>query len=209
MIKTVPLDVAERRRTERSCGDCSLCCKTCHITDLNKPGGEWCPHADPGGAGCTIYDQRPGECRTFECCWRQGMLPDDCKPNKIGVLAVFEPEVATDLEGGPIAGIQLHESFPGAVRANKKAEALLQSLIRAGVPTLIFSDRTARTAELSINGVKFSRPFPVADDGICHAIQGIPGSAMTNLFDLMNVPKEGRRELIDRVKQESRKEMLR
>ncbi len=29
------------------------------IRELNKPGNTWCPHCKIG-AGCTIYDSRPG-----------------------------------------------------------------------------------------------------------------------------------------------------
>jgi hypothetical protein len=52
----------------RSCGPCSLCCKLMAVRALGKPRGAWCPHA-AGGAGCRIYDARPGECRSFACGW--------------------------------------------------------------------------------------------------------------------------------------------
>ena len=33
-----------------------------------KQDFQWCPHCNPG-AGCTIYQKRPGRCRDFNCQW--------------------------------------------------------------------------------------------------------------------------------------------
>jgi hypothetical protein len=53
----------------RGCGDCSLCCKLIRVDALAKPPGTWCMHCAPGNGGCTIYDSRPTECRSFYCAW--------------------------------------------------------------------------------------------------------------------------------------------
>ncbi|RXF75536.1 hypothetical protein [Hansschlegelia zhihuaiae] len=53
---------------ERSCGGCTMCCKVLGIVELDKPAARWCPHCDIGRA-CRIYEDRPGECRTFHCIW--------------------------------------------------------------------------------------------------------------------------------------------
>jgi hypothetical protein len=52
----------------RECGDCSLCCKVMAIDELAKPPGSWCRHCKPG-QGCLIHEQRPAECRSFNCLW--------------------------------------------------------------------------------------------------------------------------------------------
>lgn len=52
----------------RDCGGCTMCCKLLGIAELDKPGGRWCPHCDPGRS-CKIYEDRPSECRTFHCLW--------------------------------------------------------------------------------------------------------------------------------------------
>jgi hypothetical protein len=52
----------------RTCGDCTLCCKVMAIEQLAKPISSWCPHCRPG-RGCLIYANRPAECRTFSCLW--------------------------------------------------------------------------------------------------------------------------------------------
>jgi hypothetical protein len=67
---------------EKSCGDCTLCCKVMAIEELEKPVGSWCPHCQPG-SGCLIYDSRPAECRSFRCLWLVNDLLDRrWKPSK-------------------------------------------------------------------------------------------------------------------------------
>jgi hypothetical protein len=54
--------------SERSCGDCTLCCKVMAVEALGKPAGSWCSHCKPG-RGCLIYETRPEECRHYSCLW--------------------------------------------------------------------------------------------------------------------------------------------
>ena len=66
----------------RACGTCNMCCKVFDIPALEKPAGAWCQNCKPG-AGCTIYDARPDQCRAFFCYWM--LTPDltaDWKPDK-------------------------------------------------------------------------------------------------------------------------------
>lgn len=53
--------------SDRRCGDCTLCCKIMAIEELDKPAGKWCHHCHPGR--CHVYDNRPAECRQFNCLW--------------------------------------------------------------------------------------------------------------------------------------------
>jgi hypothetical protein len=52
----------------RSCAGCTLCCKLLMVPVLEKPRGVWCAHCDRHG-GCTIYPDRPEDCRHFFCGW--------------------------------------------------------------------------------------------------------------------------------------------
>jgi hypothetical protein len=54
----------------KSCGGCTLCCKVLSIKELAKPQGAWCPKCSVG-RGCSIYAQRPEECRAFTCGYLQ------------------------------------------------------------------------------------------------------------------------------------------
>ena len=66
----------------RECGGCSMCCKVLEIEELAKPPGVWCKHMAQG-KGCTVYDERPGVCRSFHCYWRyDANLGPEWKPDK-------------------------------------------------------------------------------------------------------------------------------
>lgn len=60
----------------RSCAGCTLCCKVLQVGALQKPRGVWCSHCDRQ-AGCTIYDDRPEDCRHFHCGWLTSPNLDD------------------------------------------------------------------------------------------------------------------------------------
>ncbi len=65
----------------RACGACTLCCKVMGIKALDKPRDVWCSHASRGG--CSIYADRPEECRTFSCLWLlEENLGPEWKPDK-------------------------------------------------------------------------------------------------------------------------------
>lgn len=50
----------------RACGACTLCCKLLDIQETASPHGEWCRECDIG-VGCRVYEERPAECRHFNC----------------------------------------------------------------------------------------------------------------------------------------------
>ena len=67
---------------EKSCGECTLCCKVMAIETLAKPAGAWCRHCRPGH-GCLIHVERPAECRDFGCLWLvDERLGPEWKPSK-------------------------------------------------------------------------------------------------------------------------------
>lgn len=76
----------EAATVTRSCGSCTLCCKTMLIEALNKPIGQWCVHCDKG-RGCAIYETRPPACRAFRCGWLQDpSMPDSLRPDRSRVI---------------------------------------------------------------------------------------------------------------------------
>jgi hypothetical protein len=75
----------------RSCGECAVCCQHVQINvpELRKPAGIRCPHSS--GYGCTVYETRPGVCRSWYCAWRQiAAFPDWMRPDRCGVMFVFD-----------------------------------------------------------------------------------------------------------------------
>ena len=85
----------------KACGDCSLCCKTLVIPELNKPKDSWCPHY-ARGLGCDIYNDRPPSCRDFSCHWLiDPTLGPEWKPNKCKmVLHASEDALAVHVDPG-------------------------------------------------------------------------------------------------------------
>lgn len=78
-----------------TCGSCTMCCKVLEIEEISKPRGQWCPECKPG-TGCTVYDQRPVPCRTFECLWLQmqakGGWQPRMRPDKVHVMFTVHPD---------------------------------------------------------------------------------------------------------------------
>ncbi len=82
---------ADRHVAARACGTCTLCCKLLRIAELDKPQGVWCTHARPGH-GCTIYADRPKECRTFHCGYLVAPeLSEEWHPVRSKIVLVAEP----------------------------------------------------------------------------------------------------------------------
>ena len=70
----------------RSCGSCTMCCKVLPIKELEKPGGVWCQHAQPG-RGCAIHGEHPATCQAFLCQWLvHPGIPDALQPSRSKVI---------------------------------------------------------------------------------------------------------------------------
>jgi hypothetical protein len=74
----------------RTCGECEECCRGVAVAELNKPSHTPCVHQT--GKGCAIYGDHPTECKDYKCAWLQGHLPEEMRPDMIGILV--------DAEGG-------------------------------------------------------------------------------------------------------------
>jgi hypothetical protein len=75
------MSVANR---ERSCGDCTACCRILAVESLGKPYGCDCRHQT--ATGCGIYRRRPDDCRRFSCLWLAGMGSHHDRPDRSGLL---------------------------------------------------------------------------------------------------------------------------
>jgi hypothetical protein len=76
---------------DRDCRGCTTCCAVCEIEEptLRKPADQLCAHCVAGG--CTIYETRPGVCRSFHCIWRRlAALPDELRPDCCGAMVLFD-----------------------------------------------------------------------------------------------------------------------
>lgn len=124
----------EGNHSDRSCGDCKLCCKVLGVPVLNKPAGKWCPHCPT--RGCKIYDDRPQECREYGCLWLCGSIPEDCRPDKI--------HVTFDLKDmGDFQVITAGESHRGAL-GTLRVRQLIADINRSGYGVMEMYDGVCR-----------------------------------------------------------------
>jgi hypothetical protein len=73
----------------RQCGECKACCTVLAVPDIGK--GEGVPCTSLVGYGCGRYDTRPTSCKSYTCLWRGGLLRDDDRPDKCGVMISMAP----------------------------------------------------------------------------------------------------------------------
>jgi Fe-S-cluster containining protein len=104
-----------------------LCCNVTMVPELRKPERTWCTNCNE--SGCGIYETRPKSCRTFECAWLLGELPDEMRPDKVHVMI----EKVTD-------SIRLVLEEPGFIGSWQKIEDELNKYAKLGITLLVNSD---------------------------------------------------------------------
>ncbi len=75
--------------TARTCGECTLCCKTHGVIELPKPENQWCVYCGIN-KGCLIYANRPRSCQLFQCAWLIGYGLPEQRPDKIHIVPDFQ-----------------------------------------------------------------------------------------------------------------------
>lgn len=76
--------------SQRTCAGCTLCCELLAIKAFDKAPGVLCSHCS-ADHGCTIYEQRPEECRTFYCAYRTSTeFGEEWRPADCGLFVYFE-----------------------------------------------------------------------------------------------------------------------
>jgi hypothetical protein len=133
----------------RPCGECTVCCTTMRVDSIGKATGEPCKALRTDG--CAIYAKRPKECKTFQCIWSLGKLPDDHRPDLLGILFhnLGESNLRREIYKRFNATVYVaRELVPGAFEQN---EFLLTTLARSHLIMLIFIDgRRANMGNLEL-----------------------------------------------------------
>jgi hypothetical protein len=119
----------------KSCGGCGACCKLPEIPELSKPVHTTCVNY-AAGTGCSIYAERPGMCRAFECNYlHDPNLSEAWRPDRAGFLLYFASGrrlvVETDLE---TPDTWRREPFIGQLRewSRRDGPDPLQVIVRTG-----------------------------------------------------------------------------
>jgi hypothetical protein len=112
---------------KRQCGSCTLCCTVMGVPSISKDRDERCTYMRQGR--CSVYAQRPGECREFNCLWLMGLLPNELRPDK--VKAVGNANAA-----GDILIFHIHPSSRGAHKKEPLA-GFIANAERKGVSIIV------------------------------------------------------------------------
>ncbi len=112
-----------RQEPGRECGDCAMCCHLLSIDSIQVPADTRCPHQT--ATSCTIYADRPDECRDFECLWLQGHVPWNLKP--MNVRAVLYGVTVNGDRGTEVPMIVVHQRPGAKLQARLKRWVLEQS----------------------------------------------------------------------------------
>ncbi len=75
--------------TNRTCGTCTLCCRTHGVFEMHKLPGTWCSLCQVN-KGCMIYSGRPKSCQEFTCAWLLGFGLSEYRPDNTGIVPDFQ-----------------------------------------------------------------------------------------------------------------------
>ncbi len=131
--------MTERRKlpvvlvASRDCGECSACCELEGVDELAKAPLTRCSRQRDGG-GCDAYAIRPPACIAFRCLWHHGLLEDDGRPDRLGVM-LDGFSLDDQAAGTSKPGILAKEVAPNGF---ERAESTLRWLVaRTGQPILL------------------------------------------------------------------------
>lgn len=86
----------------KECGSCTLCCKLLETHDIPSEIGIYCQHC-ASDSGCTIHDERPEECRIYQCMWSQmEHTAEELRPDRCGIIfdRISDDVICARLEKG-------------------------------------------------------------------------------------------------------------
>ncbi len=122
----------------RTCGDCSACCYTHTIEELEKYNFSRCFHQKPTG-GCAIYGDHPDSCREFRCAWLNGLVGEEHeRPDKLGLVVTGK---SVRFSASDPAIMLLFEAWPGAAR-EPQALAFMHEQMRKAIAICVVSPTT-------------------------------------------------------------------
>jgi hypothetical protein len=126
--------IKQAMEQQRTCYPCTLCCTVTRVPELDKPERVTCPHC---AKDCTVYEDRPQSCRTFQCEWLKGQHTVELRPDLSHI-------VLEKLPGVPVVIALIEPGFNAALGEWVTAE--LQAYGAQGV-TVMASNGQALLAE--------------------------------------------------------------
>jgi hypothetical protein len=92
------------------------------VKSMSKPRGAWCRNCTK--KSCAIYDERPDDCRAFNCVWlKVETLPDELRPDKCGF-------VLTTTDRNDTVQVNID---PASTRLDHRLSATIQHFLSLGL----------------------------------------------------------------------------
>ena len=92
---------------------------------MDKPRGAWCQSCTK--KACAIYDDRPDDCRAFNCVWlKVEKLPEEFRPDRCGF-------VLTTTERDDVVQVNID---PTSTRLDHRLPATIQHFLSLGLPVV-------------------------------------------------------------------------
>ncbi len=148
------------------------------ISELDKAECTPCPHLQHNGEGrCSIYDERPGECRSFSCGWLHGAFSQLDRPGSSGIILAstfnwcgdgavvdtgrknLDGEPVMKPDNIPIATVM--EAWDGAAEQHTGAE-MLEALGHQCLVVIMYPDGQRVLRSAREDWIKRARDFAVA-----------------------------------------------
>ena len=102
------------------------------VTALGKPAGKWCRQFSKS-AGCAIYEDRPDDCRVFNCLWLlTEALDESWKPTTAGFVLHSE-------QGGARLVVECDAARPHDWRREPYQATLRRWAAAPGQEVLVFA----------------------------------------------------------------------
>ena len=127
--------------TNRTCGDCTLCCYLLPTPEIELKANTHCQHECR--AGCAIYDRRPLSCQLWSCKW---LLGDDVgqRPDRSGYVVDMMPDFVTSVDDAtgeqvrwPVHQVWVDPARPDAHRSPALRRWIFQQGAELGMATIV------------------------------------------------------------------------
>jgi hypothetical protein len=113
---------------QRQCGPCTACCVALPVKELAKPQQSPCRYLC--ATGCAIYRQPQTLqiCTEFECEWLRGYVPEDCRPDQLGVMFWLGKQIPIK-DGILYSVLRINELRSGALSTNRpRIDTIVQQI---------------------------------------------------------------------------------
>jgi len=109
---------------ERTCGNCTACCKTHSVPEVQSSSGKLCRNCI-FGKGCSVYDDRPFACQRYSCVWLQGKGGENDRPDRLKIVMDY---LSISFNGIEVPIFNFWEVERGAIESPRTQQIMLANV---------------------------------------------------------------------------------